>query len=501
MINNLLYILIFSPLMLALLFQILPRSDIFLKPATALSFLFFIIIISLLLMEVNEVGVISSDLSFTNSSIGLEFSISLISLIFLTILLFLKLNQIFQIDARSIFLDSKKCYQSYLSLQFVNIFAIVGVIVSTGLFNTLIFLEIFIISAISTATLYNDDKIKEFFCRFLKINMALTMIMIAMFVLFVFADGQFKIYNLSSTVIFQSRTILSQLIIAAILIIYGIKLLAFWLFNIKNTKNFSALLSQLYSVMFINVNMSLYLLLKFYSIITSFNSISVLFGSVSIFMVCLCSMRLLFAKQTRLQISLICASVFLLAVGSLLIKNQQSILSFLLYLFILNSLVLIIFNIFYYASVHCKVTNINDFSNIRVNQGLFLRCISYFFIFCMAIIMPLPYSPTFFANYFFVSAILENNDLQLYEYTNLLDPYFLFAVISFQFVMLYFCYRYTLQMFAVKKQGAVDNKDTFKIDGWFIIINISVAVVIATFYLDASMFKFISKKTFLIFLS
>ncbi len=499
MINNLVYILIFSPLLMAFFIRLSIANEIFLKSVSASAFLLFLIIAAMLAIEVREIGSISSDLSFTISSLGLEFYINSISIFFIFIFLFLKINQIFQIDFKAMDFVNIESFKSYLSLQFIIIFAIFGIIFSSYIFNSLIFVEIYILATLAINMLNDDEKMKEFYILFLKVNLALTMLLLLIFVFIYINSGKESLIDLSKHL--SEYSIEHQILIFAIFFIYIFKLFAFWLFNIKNIKNLPALLSQLYLVIFINTNLALFLLIKYYDIITIYNYFSVFIGVLAMAIVAYCCFRLLFAKQIRIQVSMICAAISAIATTALVFKNQDSITSFFFYIFLLNTVVLMIFNIFFYASTNFNILNINEFAAIRTGQGVFLRIVSYLFIFGLVLLLPLPHSTTFFANYFFTSAIFENNDIQLYEYTNLLDPYYLIMILVFQLVMMYFCYRYAMQLLHASKSAAMPKKYSSSPDFWFLFVNILLVLLIIFVYFDLELFKFFINQTSVIFLT
>jgi formate hydrogenlyase subunit 3/multisubunit Na+/H+ antiporter MnhD subunit len=171
----------FLPLISAFLCFIFSNFSRFLYPAI----LVFLLLISLIIeSKIFKIPQIEFDLSQSAFSILTEFSINKINLLLIASILLIKLANFCYFFYRN---DIKKNYDDkFIILNFINLFALISILITDKILNLLIFLEIFSLSCISIIYIkkYHKDYNRTLFFN----SFSMILLTICFFSLLTFAE-------------------------------------------------------------------------------------------------------------------------------------------------------------------------------------------------------------------------------------------------------------------------------------------------------------------------
>ena len=141
-------------------------------------------------------------------------------------------------------------------------------------------------------------------------------------------------------------------------------------------------------------------------------------------------------RHLRSQITLFCLSIFCFVILSLALKNQSSFEASFFYILIYNIIALTIFSFIIFIWNNYNISVMEEVSVLKQSSKFLSKNSHLMFLLVIILSIPLPHSPVFYANFFLFDAILDNNDDQLYEFSNFFDPYILITVLLFHISVL-----------------------------------------------------------------
>lgn len=442
MLNNLVYIFAFLPILSSLIILLLGRNKSVIQAicfSTLSLMLFIAAMIAIACFDLPQIG---SDLSFDIISIPVEFRINLVLCGFLIFLIVIKVIQLVLFQKTAADRLSVTQLRLYFASHLISCFAIVGIVISNNIFNIFLFIEIYFISYFALSMTFQGRKINYQNSKQIIVNFASsTLLLIALVVLYF----NFETLNLNSLMLkieAKSSYSVGLMEVACSLIIIAliVKFIPFWVFFSKNIKDSISLSSELFLVLFINLNLLICLLVKMSYIVFAVDLITSIIVFSCLATITYSSIIVIFNKHFRPQITLFCLSLFCFSVLCLAIKSQSSIKALFFYILSYNICALTIFAFTSFVWMRYNVSTIEEISILKNSKRFFDRGVHKLFLIIVILSLPLPYSPIFYANFFLFDAILDNNHNQLYEFSNFFDPYIVIAILLFYMssIMLFF---------------------------------------------------------------
>ena len=442
MLNNLVYIFAFLPILSALFILVIGRNKVFIQAVcfSALALMLFIaVMISIACFDLPQ---IESDLSFDIISIPVEFRVDLTLCGFLIFLIAIKAVQLALFQKTAADRLSLQQFQLYFASHLISCFAIIGIVISNNIFNIFLFTEIYFISYFALSMTFQDKKINYQNSRQVIVNFASSALFLVTLVVLYF---NFETLNLSDLMLkIEAKSLhalgLMEVICSLVIIALIVKFIPFWVFFSKNIKDSISLSNELFFVLFINLNLLICLLIKMSYIIFAINLVTSIIVFSCLAVITYSSITVIISKHFRPQITLFCLSIFCFSVLCLAIKSQSSIKALFFYILTYNICALIIFAFTSFIWMRYNVSTIEEVSILKNSKRFFDRGVHRIFLIIVILSLPLPYSPIFYANLFLFDAILDNNQNQLYEFSNLFDPYIVIAILLFYMssIMLFF---------------------------------------------------------------
>ncbi len=481
MINNLVYILIFLPIFSAIIVQLCGNSKVAIRIVTFSTLLLAIAISSMIAIEsFYSTSTIQSDLSFDIISLATEFRVNAVLSSFVVLLTIIKIVQLGLFQG----FVSKKMRPDQLRLYFsshlISYFAIVGIVISNNIFNIFIFIELYFVSYFSLSIMHKNKKISRQSSGHMVLNIASSMLFLLSITALYFHFEALSLVELVSKVESSlDSSALVQITCSLITVSLLIRFIPLWVLFSKNIKDSVAISSELFFLLFINLNLLICILLKTYYIVFS----SDIMASVIVFsclaIITYSSFVMVLSRHLRSQITLFCLSVFCFVILSLALRNQSSFEASLFYILIYNIVALAIFSFIIFIWNNYNISVMEDVSVLNQSSGFLSRNSHLLFLLIIILSIPLPHSPVFYANFFLFDAILDNNDDQLYEFSNLFDPYILITILLFHIGSLILFLKMIISLIYQSKtfnKKVIDSKERESIA--FCLINLIAAIIL-----------------------
>ncbi len=445
MLNNLIYILVFTPIFAAMAIQLFGSNKI-IAQSIAFSSLLLMLAMSIMITAGSfELSHIESNLSFDIVSLPIEFRTDLVLSTLVTILIIAKIFQLILFQGDFAREHNARILKSYFFNHFISCFAAIGIVISNNLFNLFIFIELYFFSYFALLLLQKRQKTAAQSSKQLIMSCFASMLFLLALTVLYF---NFETLNLAKLVskIDPSNKWLVSLACTLITLSLLTKFMPLWVFFSKNIKDPVAISGELFWLLFVNLNLLIALLIKAYYVAFNSNLSILIIIFICLAVILYCSVMMMFHKHLRSQITCFCLNLFCLTVISLALKNQSSFMASFFYIISHNSIALLIFFFISFIWNKYNVTTIDEISILKKSDSLLSRSSHNLFLVFMFLSIPLSFSPIFYANFFLFDAILDNNDDQLYESSNFFDPYILIAILLFHISSLVMFFKIIINM-------------------------------------------------------
>lgn len=433
MLNNLVYIFIFLPVISGLGIFLLARNATVAKSLFLATICLMMLITFMITAECYYVTGISSDLAFDNTSILTEFSVNFALCVLTMAMILVKLVQVVILQAEAVSSMTVNRVRVYFASQLFSLLLIFGIIFSGNIFNIFLFIELYFINYYATSIIYKEFNDNDLDSRQIIIGCLASMV----FLILIFAIyNHFETLNLSKIALKASSSTDSSNFIAVISPLFILSLLLKFIpFRLLLLKNYYSAQGELFSFLFISLNISLAIILKTYPIIFGNDIVVCVLVVICIMIIIYSSVMIMVNKHDSPRAVFFCIAIFCLSILCLSLKNHSSTKAMFLYIISYN---VIAFAIFLHSNSHSLCSGINN----CIHKAGLLRKVSYFsFILLLVCAMPLPHSILFYSNLYLIDAIIDNNKMQLYEFSNFFDPYILISIVFFYISMLFLFYR------------------------------------------------------------
>ncbi len=429
------HLLIFLPFLTSILCQI-SRKKIIANSIFSLQIIGIFALILFFFLKISKNEIIENNLNIFPVSIGLEFKINSISLLFLSIIIFTKSLLLF-------FYQSEiKNNSLFLSVNSLNIFAIIGILTTNNLFNLLVFIEIYAISFFTIFLISNNKKILEISLNQFILSLIASLLLIFSFLIIYLNCNSLNLEIISQILIKKENSNLVKCLSLLIFTAFTLKFFTFWqnFENLKNNDFFTNFLTS--NNLFISLNIKIFLLLKLNYIFFLKDSISLILIILATIFAFYNSLRILANNHLKIIAINFCLSNFAFIIIALAMKNNFSEIALIFYLLNLNLIGLFLFIFASFLKKNIK-TSLIEKIHIFNNSSLKIKNLLILFEILLIFSIILPFSFLFYASFNLIKSIF------LYEFA--IIKYF----VIFNILLTIFCYI----SFVFKVISAIHNKE------------------------------------------
>lgn len=490
------YLLILLPLLSSLLCQILAKKIIpfFIALVTAAS---AILLALKLYLQISTTSIIANDFWLFPLSIGLEFKISAVSIIFLIAIISLKILILFYYKQDVAKFLNEKNNRIFYSVFCLRLFAIIGILTTNNLLNLFLFLEIYFVSFLAIFSISKDQKISQLSFHYFCLNAAASMVMLFCFLIIYLIFGSLNFDLIKENLLLaQNKTLLRALAILLLPCVI-IKFFPFFLYfkNLKNTNLFANFF--VVDTLFIKANIGFFIILKFYYLFFTKVSISLILILFAIALSIYSAFRIFQNKHFKIVAINFCLNNFAFILICLALKSQQSLQAAFFYLlnFNLISFFLFIFATFlkrkFGTSLIDRIGLIVDLKQFSGNNLLLLplKLITIF-------IAAFPFTFLFYGNWNLSLASLQSTGFLQYNFAIFISPFIIVSLIISQFALFIFAIKITLTSFTktTKNDKVINSLDPrkywFHLLSFLFIIVIIYALIFNSYFLNELSIKF-----------
>ncbi len=367
--NNSINLIIYLPLISALLCYILKN-----KLALTVSFFCYFSIIFLLIKNFKFIYLgkdISSNLSFFTPSLGLEYRVDNIIMLFLLLIIFIKIISLILYKFQLILNQNIKENYQFIIILNLNLFAIIGLVLSDNFINIFIFAELYFLTFIAFFLQIKKTKILENIFNYFCINSSFALLIFWCFILIYLEFGGFDVELIKNSFsqIQGKKNWYILLIFLIILISYQIKFLSIWFYyKIHNLSN--NLSNHLFiEAIFINSLGAIFFLIKFQNLIEASNLgyVQIILRNsltlLSFIIICYSSIKIIKTKHLTIISNYLCLNQLGIIFASIALHKSGSNLNIIYPLLNFTIMNLAIYICSFY--IKFKFTNIT-FSNIKL---------------------------------------------------------------------------------------------------------------------------------------
>jgi multicomponent Na+:H+ antiporter subunit D len=267
------YLIIFLPLISSILCQLLSKK--FLPFSIALStcglLIFFISKAFLDVLAYKEFG---NEFESSIISLALEFKIDIVSIVFLSLVVFLKTIILFYYRSDIEESLNEKAKKNFYSVYLLSIFALLGIFTTNNLLNLFLFLEIYAFSFFAISAISSDKRVIKSLFQYFSINSAASLLTIFCFLVIYLTLGEVNFDNISEDMQLVPNLWFLEIIFTLLLLSFVAKFFPFQL----HLRNFHSVepCARFLSVhsLFIKSNVGIFVILKL---------LYVMFGNVDLF--------------------------------------------------------------------------------------------------------------------------------------------------------------------------------------------------------------------------
>jgi len=404
------YILIFAPFIASLLCQIFQfKNFCYLITASTVILLFGLAI--KIFPDILIYEKIKNDYELSLISVGLEFSLDLVGIVFLFVILFLELIILFFYRRDIVNILNVKNQSIFYGVFLLNLFSIIGILTTNNIFNLFIFIEIhsFAFFAITTIS-YNKKLLNISFKSFCLSSASSILILICFFAIYL-TFGELNFDKISDNIFLLPNDKVWYLLLILLLFILAIvvKFFPLWQYfeKLKSTSLIASFL--IIDAFFIKILIGLFLVIKFIYFFFGSNflfnqyQLSWLMILCGFFVVSIFSLKLLNEKRLKLiciYFSICNIGFMISAIGMQSLESLQSMFFFMLNFSLIN------FFLFLFASFikrNFQSSSIHKFIKGQVVSESILWPIRLIFPF----IVGLPFTLLFFAYWYMALASID----------------------------------------------------------------------------------------------
>lgn len=256
------YFIIFLPLISSLVCQIFNKVKIH-SYLTATCLLAVIAIAINIAPEVFSTQNIVNNFSLQPLSIGLEFRLDGLAIIFLVAIIFLKFITLFyhKNDAENFL--SQKNHKTFYAAYLVQIFAIIGAITTNNLLNLFLFLEIYSCSFLAIFSISKDTKIAQLSLRYFFYNSAASLLILFSFIIIYINFHSLNLDEIKQLLIASHDVRFFTILAVLTAIGFAIKFFSPNLYfkTLKNNNNLADFFAS--EALFIHSNLGIFFAIKF----------------------------------------------------------------------------------------------------------------------------------------------------------------------------------------------------------------------------------------------
>ncbi len=469
------YLLIFLPLISSLFCQLFERKNLSFSIAISSCIVTFFLALKIL-PDVLIYEKISNDFELSPLSLGLEFRLDLLGMIFILLLIFLKIVILFfyRPDIEK-FLDEKN-NRIFYSVFLLHLFSLIGIFTTNNLLNLFLFLEIYSFSFFATLSISRDAELLKLSFRYFCLNASSSLLILFCFlsIYLIFGEINFDRIAENFSLLPDSNKWLLALISALLAFSFLIKFFPFWLYfkKLKSTNliaNFLAIDS-----LFIKTNVGIFLVLKFiyfffgnHLIFVNFNfKPALLFLAISL--IFYSSVKLYQQKHLKLIATYFCLNNLGFIFACIALQTIESIQALFFYLLNFSLVNLLIFIFASFLKRYFSSSSINKIWLIRRNHFLLVLPMKLLIFFIAAF----PLTILFFANWHLAYASFEFG-FEAFLLVALVVSNFAYANIATKLISSFFLKHHeeaeALPFLGIKKY------QFYLISFWFLIATIYVA--------------------------
>jgi formate hydrogenlyase subunit 3/multisubunit Na+/H+ antiporter MnhD subunit len=258
------YLLIFLPLVSSLFCQIFYKKKLPFFIALFSSILVFLLALKIS-FDVFVYEKIANDFELSLLSIGLEFRLDLLGIIFILLLVFLKIViLVFYYPDIEKFLDEKN-RRIFYSVFLLHLFSLIGIFTTNNLLNLFLFLEIYSFSFFANLSISRDSDLLKLSFRYFSLNAASSLLILFCFLMVYLTFGEVNFDKISANFSLASAKYswFLAIIFGLLMFAFIIKFFPFPLYfeKLKSTSLIANFLGI--DSLFIKTNVGIFLVLKF----------------------------------------------------------------------------------------------------------------------------------------------------------------------------------------------------------------------------------------------
>ncbi len=474
------YLLIFLPLISALLCQAVSRKNLSFLIALFSSFLLFFFALKVL-PDVLIYEKIANDFKLSPLSIALEFRLDVLGMLFLLLLIFLKIVILFFYNSDIEKFLNQNNSRIFYSVFLLNLFSLVGIFTTNSLLNLFVFFEIYAFSFFATLSISKDVNLLKITFRYFCLNAASSLLLIFSFFALYLAFGHvdFDIISKDLALVAKSNLWFLVMIFALMTIAIIIKFFPFWLYfeKLKSSNpiaNFLAIES-----IFIKTNVGIFLVLKFihfffgnHLLFTDFKFAPILIF-LSILLIFYSAIKLYQQKHLKMITAYFCLNNLGFIFAGIALQTIESIQATFFYLLNFSFVNLLMFIFATFLKRNFGTSSITKLSIIRRDHFLLVLPMKLLIFFIAAF----PLTLLFFANWYMAYASFSLG-LEAFLLISLLISIFVQASIAVKLITAFYAKNHgekakNLTDFGLKKY------QFYLISFWFLIVTICLTVLLS----------------------
>jgi multicomponent Na+:H+ antiporter subunit D len=475
-----LYLLVFAPLISAVICQTLPLKKLAFWFTLFCSIAIFALVLALL-PQVLTFKNIGNDFNLSLLSLSLEFRIDILGYFFLTLVLFLKIVILIFYHADVEKLLNAKNIKTFYAVFLINLFGLINIFTTNNLFNLFVFLEIYAFSFFAISALAKDSELLKISFRDFCLNATASLLILFSFLItyLVFKNNSFDQIITNSGLFAGSKSALPLVIMLFLAIAFLIKFFPFWLFFDK-MKSANILANFLVAEsMFVKGAVGMFLLLKFIYFYFGTKFLFAEFGLNYFFIIAAIILVVLSAIGVYQQkhLNSICGYLCLGNIGFVIaaigLSTQESVRSIFFYILNFSLVNLFIFIFATFLKQHFESSSFSKIPLIKKDVNFVAILPIKLMVFFIA---SFPLTPLFFANWNITYASLNPG----------LEASILIALVAANFAYVDLALRFIDALFGAQ-ENSTDSIEKPKYNRfyflafWILLIVIVAAVFLAVF--------------------
>lgn len=421
--------------------------------------------------------------NLNQSSIGLEFKISKLSSFFITFIIFLKAAAMFFYQDEIFPKLNSKRLRTFLSINLVNIFAIIGILTSNNLLNIFFFIEIFTISMFAALSMGKDKKSFNLLANYFVLQTISSLILLFCILMIFLTFGSFDVEIIKEKFIQSQNLNLSKPLFFLIFLSFIVKFFPIWLY-FQNFKNNNYFLSA--NLIFISANLGLFLIHKLDFLFFKNLSSSFIFLSLALIVNFFSAFNIAFNKHLKIVAINFCLNAISFASISILINNEASFRAFVFFIISLNS---VGFFLIIFADFLRKIFDTSFYDRISF-LAIFYKKFIFPLKFLLIFIAAAPFTSLFYGNLNLISSIFAKSHFSLSIIDNFVQILIILSTSLSYFAMINCAFKLSSSLFCKKAQE--DSKIVKILQDGFLrcLITFWIFVILCYFLLFNQVFLF-----------